>query len=338
MDVKAFVLNTPPLPGRKPLRMEVKRYTYAPQTKDGITLLVFHGLGQHKEQWEPVIERLYALQSPCDHSSRIREVWSLEWQNHGESAVLNEEALKDDPRSAPMDGWASGVAEFVKSDFVKGHRLVGVGYSSGAIALMVSTLHFEKCPYLGIILVEPTVTDKETWEANHEKIIKPAFELVNKAVTHRRNSWVSKEATHEYFIGRSPWKSWDPRVVELFTEHALRNSKDKDGNDCVVRKCPTIHEATALQLNDKAPWDAAEQVTKLSGIVPIHVIFAELVDSMPRVLRDSAVDRSQGRIVDSITTIPNVGHSIIQALPDVVGSTISGLLNDILSPNIRSNL
>ncbi|KAJ7075183.1 Alpha/beta hydrolase fold-1 [Mycena belliarum] len=341
MDIRSLILSPAPPPGRKALKMEVKRYTSGTSEsllKDGVTLLMLHGLGQHKEQWEPVVERLYAPQSHCAVSPPIREIWLLEWQSHGQSAVLNEEALKDDPLSALMDQWAHGIAEFIKSDFVKGHRLVGVGYSSGAIALMVSTMYFEKCPYLGCILVEPTIADKDTWQSNLETVIQPGFDLVNKAVTRRRNAWANRDEAHTFFAGRSPWKTWDPRVVELFVKYALKESKDKDGNDCVTRKCPTLHEATALQVNDKAPWAAADQIAKLCGVVPMHAILAELVDSMPRVLRDSAVDKSKGRVVDSITTIPNVGHSVIQALPDVIGSTILRLLHEITNPNAKSHL
>ncbi|KAJ7082887.1 hypothetical protein B0H15DRAFT_952271 [Mycena belliarum] len=270
MVIRSFILSPAPPPGRKALKMEVKRYTSGSSLPEGVTLLMLHGLGQHKEQWEPVVERLYAPQSHCTVSPPIREIWSLEWQSHGQSAVLNEEALKDDPLSALMDQWAHGIAEFIKSDFVKGHRLVGVGYSSGAIALMVSTMYFEKCPYLGCILVEPTIADKDTWQSNLETVIQPGFDLVNKAVTRRRNAWANRDEAQTFFAGRSPWKT-----IRGWWSY----SKDKDDNDCVTRKCPTIHEATAPQVNDKAPWAAADHITKLCGTVPIHAILAELVDS-----------------------------------------------------------
>lgn len=47
-----------------------------------------------KEQWEPVIEKLFTLQKKMDKTHRIREAWSFDWQNHGDAAVLNRELLK----------------------------------------------------------------------------------------------------------------------------------------------------------------------------------------------------------------------------------------------------
>jgi len=339
MNVETFLLETPPAVGGKPLIMAAKRYTYPhdehQESKDGVTLLMFHGLGQHKEQWEPIIEKMYALRSESSISPQIREVWSFDWQSHGESAVLNEEALKDGPESAPVDRWASAIAAFIKSNLVKGHRLVGIGYSSGTIAVMGSTRHFDECPYAGLILIEPSLMDEDTW--NTHKEIHSGFEMVTKAVTHRRNVWENKEAAHKYLIGRSPWKSWDPRVVELFAKYGLKDSKDNEGKECVVRACPTIHEASAFQVNLKATWHGAEQVTKLSGLVPIHVIFGERADLMPQAIQDCVVDESKGRKVSSITKIPG-GHTIVQELPDIVASTISYILDAISSPEIRGRL
>ncbi|KAJ6549469.1 Alpha/beta hydrolase fold-1 [Mycena sp. CBHHK59/15] len=338
MKIETFVLDTPPVIGGRSLRMAAKRYRRARQAplEDGVTLLMLHGLGQHKEQWEPVIEKLYALQSGGETLPRIREVWSFDWQSHGESAVLNEDALEGDPTSSPVDRWADAVAVFTKSNFVEGHLLVGIGYSSGTMALMVSTTHFapDQCPYIGIILVEPTIMDQETWDTKRNEI-QPAFAMVTNAVNHRRDLWSSKEAAHQFFLGRFPWNTWDPRVVALFVKHALRDVKDKDGNSCVSRSCPKIHEANAFQVNMKVTWDAAEQVAKLSGVVPIHVILGEEVDLMPGAIRDSAIDTTKGRRVDSITRIPNVGHAVVQQLPDVLSSTISDLLSVMILPDSR---
>ncbi|KAJ7453156.1 Alpha/beta hydrolase fold-1 [Mycena latifolia] len=318
MNIESFVLDSPPAANGKDMRMAAKRYTYAGQApRDGVTVLMFHAMGQHKEQWEPTIEKLFALQS---RSSRIREAWTFDWQSHGESAVLNEEALTGDEKAAPLDRWAAAIAGFIKSDFVKGHRLVGVGHSSGTVGLMVSTRHFDKCPYAGLILVEPSMMDQQIWEANHEEI-QPAFDMVTNAVMHRRDVWTSKEAAHKYFISRFPWNTWDPRVVTLFAEHGLRESTDKDGKPCVVRKCPAIHEASAFQVNLEITWVAAAQVAKLSGVVPIHVVYGENVDMInlfqplmiprrPQIIRDGVIDKAKGRIVDSVTTIPDVGHTV----------------------------
>ncbi|KAJ7798639.1 hypothetical protein B0H14DRAFT_3886403 [Mycena olivaceomarginata] len=208
---------------------------------------MLHGLGMHKEQWEPILEKLFTLQS--EKSTFYREAWSLDWQNHGESAVLNEEALKDDPKSAPLDLWGRAIAHFLTSGLVTGHRLVGIGYSFGAVGLLLSTRGFQKCPYEGIILVEPCMADEDTWAANHDEL-HAAFGM--------------------YFMGRFPWNAWDSRIVALFVEHALKDSTDKNGKACVVRTCPVIHEASAFQANLElgGPQEAAERISILADWVP----------------------------------------------------------------------
>ncbi|KAJ7881067.1 alpha/beta-hydrolase [Mycena olivaceomarginata] len=338
MDVETFLLETPSVVGSKSLTMAAKRYTYrdGDAARDGVTLLMFHGLGQHKEQWEPVIEKLYALRSDTASSSQIREAWSFDWQSHGESAVLNEKALEDGPDSAPVERWASAITGFIKSDVVKGHRLVGIGYSSGTIALMNSMRQFDKCPYIGLILVEPSLMDEDVW--NTHKEIRSGFEMVTKAVMHRRNTWESKEAARKYFLGRSPYKSWDPRIVELFVEYALKNSKDNEGKDCVVRACPTIHEASAFMSTSKLIGMVPSKYRGYRGSFP-SMSFLERNPTLcqPKVIHDCAVDEAKGRKVSSITRIPG-GHTILQVVPGLVASTISNLLDATLSPEIRGRL
>ncbi|KAJ7799995.1 alpha/beta-hydrolase [Mycena olivaceomarginata] len=333
MNIESFILPSPPSPSGQPLRVAAKRYRYTGRiTRDGITLVMLHGLGMHKEQWEPILEKLFTLQSEKSTFYRIREAWSLDWQNHGESAVLNEEALKDDPKSASLDLWGRAIAHFLTSGLVTGHRLVGIGYSFGAVGLLLSTRGFQKCPYEGIILVEPCMADEDTWAANHDEL-HAAFGMVNNAVKHRRNVWVSKREAHQYFMGRFPWNAWDSRIVALFVEHALKDSTDKNGKACVVRTCPVIHEASAFQANLElgGPQEAAERISILADRVPIHVIFGDTVDLLPEVCRDCVVDRTKRRNVASITMIPDVGHSIIPERPYVVATTISQILDRICS-------
>ncbi|KAJ7350779.1 Alpha/beta hydrolase fold-1 [Mycena albidolilacea] len=293
---------------------------------------MLHGSGMHKEQWEPILEKLFALQSEKSTFYRIREAWLFDWQNHGESAVLNEEALKDDPKSAPLDLWGRSIAQFLMSGLVSGHRFVGIGYSLGAVGILLSTRGFDKCPYEGIILVEPCMTDEDTWATNRDEL-HTAFTILHNAIKHRRNVWASKREAHQYFLSRSPWNAWDPRIVALYVEHALKDSTDKNGKACVGRKCPTIHEASAFQANLELGGlqEAAERTSILSDRVPIHVIFGESVDLVPEVCRDCVVDRTKRKNAASITMIPDVGHSIIPQQPHVVSTTISQILNRICS-------
>ena len=61
---------------------------------NGFTIILLHGTGFHKELWEPTIEDLFALLSQGGLESEIREVWTIDSPNHGDSAILNEQAMK----------------------------------------------------------------------------------------------------------------------------------------------------------------------------------------------------------------------------------------------------
>lgn len=85
-----------------PLLTTVKRY-WNPASPylsdpDAFTLILTHGTGFHKEQWEPTIEDLYRLveQTGPKHRTqpKIREIWSIDWPNHGDAAILNEKTLQ----------------------------------------------------------------------------------------------------------------------------------------------------------------------------------------------------------------------------------------------------
>lgn len=47
-----------------------------------------------KELWEPTLETLFSLRNGRDPPTNVREAWALDWQSHGDSAVLNASALK----------------------------------------------------------------------------------------------------------------------------------------------------------------------------------------------------------------------------------------------------
>ncbi|KAG1717808.1 hypothetical protein EDD22DRAFT_989837 [Suillus occidentalis] len=110
--------------GPIPASMTAKRYYTSSSDPQGLTLLFAHGIGAHKEHWEPMLR---TCSSKC-----IREAWCFDWLNHGDAAVINKTALKR--RSAgdvSIAEWAAAIASFVKSPFLRNHRLVGLGHSAG---------------------------------------------------------------------------------------------------------------------------------------------------------------------------------------------------------------
>lgn len=87
--------------GEEGLCMAVNRYTRKKGNEGsgegrGLTLVMIHPNGMHKETWEPTLEDLLR------HAERdtnggghlpIEEIWSIDLVNHGQSAILNEDVL-----------------------------------------------------------------------------------------------------------------------------------------------------------------------------------------------------------------------------------------------------
>lgn len=83
-----------------PLLVTVKRYWvpgFDDDSEGALTLILTHGVGFHKEIWEPTVEYLYDLFAKRPSLRRILDIWSIDAPNYGDAAVLNEEVL---PREA----------------------------------------------------------------------------------------------------------------------------------------------------------------------------------------------------------------------------------------------
>ncbi|KAG6835533.1 hypothetical protein H0H93_000463, partial [Arthromyces matolae] len=80
-----------------PFLITAKRYwkSGSPYLEDpsALTLVLTHGTGFHKEQWEPTIEELYLILDNSGGSVKICDIWAIDAPNHGDAAVLNENAL-----------------------------------------------------------------------------------------------------------------------------------------------------------------------------------------------------------------------------------------------------
>lgn len=84
-----------------PLVSTVKRYAVPAAVfstdPEALTLIVTHGTGFHKEQWEPTLQYLFDLlvhNAQAGDKLRVHEVWAIDCPNHGDAAVLNEDTLK----------------------------------------------------------------------------------------------------------------------------------------------------------------------------------------------------------------------------------------------------
>ncbi|PPQ74685.1 hypothetical protein CVT26_007668 [Gymnopilus dilepis] len=331
-----FVLECPPsleaeyeyMNTSTSLDMAAKRYTKNSSEKQtqGLTLLFAHCIGAHKEQWEPVIDRLFDLQEPKKAPYRIREAWSFDWQSHGDSATLNRERLqRSRPYATSGYEWAAAIAGFIESPRLKDHRVVVVGHSAGAGAMVHSTRYLHQpCNYNAIILVEPSFVPRELFHF-HQREQLASLQLVYSATAARRNSWNSRRDAFDYFRKRMPCSLWDERVLKLYVEHGLEDSVGQDG-PCVVLKCDKFHEATSY-CDAEPAFEAAVHVKGLSTSLPVHFIWGSKNDFVPEFVKRVISDPAEGRRFASITKIDGCGHMVVQENPDKLALTIAQLLD-----------
>ncbi|OSD07214.1 alpha/beta-hydrolase [Trametes coccinea BRFM310] len=323
-ETKTIIRKYPSQHVDEPLHFVAKRYIPTNPSPTGLTLLFFHCTGSHKEVWEPVIQRLFELarQGPSKGFA-IREAWTWDWQTHGEAGRLNAAVIACTKEHIVASELVYGVKRFAATEGVfEGHTLAGVGHSSGATSLMLTTVDDAQpgLKYKAIIIMEPsTLTRESATEGDiHEKM-----RALRGMIEKRRNTWKSREEARRYFQARLPWKKWDPRTFDLFLNNALMEQTVQkfDGTTAsqITLCCAPFQEGAAYYGHGEIHYAAAERLGTLNAEIPVHVVFVTPAETMPETQRNSVL---QLRKFASITLLPNVGHLLVQEKPDMVTSLI----------------
>ncbi|GAB1317463.1 hypothetical protein MFIFM68171_07673 [Madurella fahalii] len=190
-------------------RFAVKQYIPLdnpnPQPGD-ITIVAAHANGFPKELYEPLWDDLH--KQLARSSTRIRSIWIADMWNQGQSGVLNEKIIGNDP------SWFDHSRDLMhlinlKRDEMP-HPLVGVGHSMGGAQLTLLSLMHPRL-FHTLILLDPVI---QTANAG----IGPAV-----ASTNRRDMWDSRSAAATKFAQSKFYQAWDPRVLNLWIQHGLRN-------------------------------------------------------------------------------------------------------------------
>ncbi|KAL4740558.1 Alpha/beta hydrolase family-domain-containing protein [Aspergillus similis] len=190
------------------LRLAVKQYIPLdnPDPKDGdVTLIGAQANGFPKELYEPLWEDIYErLQS---HNRRIRSIWIADVVQQGQSGVLNEKILGDDP------DWHDHARDLFSliTQFRDEMRqpLVGIGHSMGGLQLAhLSLMH--PSLFSALVLVDPTIERSN------------AGLKFAQASTYRRDLWRSRAEAVRKFNSSPFYQAWDKRVLEKWTQYGLR--------------------------------------------------------------------------------------------------------------------
>ncbi|KAJ9127104.1 hypothetical protein QFC24_001339 [Naganishia onofrii] len=216
----------------------------------GITLVVCHANGFHKEMWEETIHAFLAYNNSRPGSSQIKvdEIWALDFANQGESFRLN------GGRIGPIASWADcardilslvqhclpdvgapipEALEYSTEITTKKRRFIGVGHSIGGNTI-TQAAHAVPGLFESLFLVDPMTR---------------AIDMVIDA---QYGPTLARISARQDLL-RSPYfQAWHPAIFDVFLSHGLVNvdpspSIDtEDLNVPVTLACPRWAEAAVF--------------------------------------------------------------------------------------------
>ncbi|KAL4910673.1 hypothetical protein BDW74DRAFT_1327 [Aspergillus multicolor] len=204
------------------LKLVVKQYTPLdnpnPQPGD-VTILAAHANGFPKELYEPLWEELYARSKA--NGFRIRSIWMADVAHQGESSVVNEDLLGNDP------SWFDHPRDLLHLVNVKRKEMprpiIGVGHSMGGAHLTQLAIMHPRLLH-SLILLDPVIqrqtTQLDPGDLGKQKLV---IAKTTQSSTYRRDRWPSRQAALDSYKKNPFYQSWDPRVLERWVKYGLRD-------------------------------------------------------------------------------------------------------------------
>lgn len=214
------------------LRLSVKQYT--PKVDPGyISLIVAHGIGSSKELYEPLLDDILSRGLP------IRSAWSVDVAHHGQSYLLNEAMIGDEPHWLDP---ARDMLHFVNHFQVQmPPPIYGIGQSWGCCnILMMSSFHSRL--FAGMIMMEPTFETGYQLKTYGQSTPKKNSESRPVLLARRRDVWPSRNEARARFLTSPYYASYNPRVFERFIKYSLRDRPTPKHPDTVTLTTPKAQD------------------------------------------------------------------------------------------------
>lgn len=243
-------------PFKSRLRLHVKQYRLQDVTDKKsnvdltpLTLILVHGIGSTKESYEPLLSYIVTDRS----TPPIRQIFSFDMVDHGQSYLLNCEDLGNEPHSLDAARDLLQLVNHFQLDI--GAPVVGISQSAGAYALLMASSWSPRL-FQAIVCIEPVV-ENGWWHLNEgvdgtlplssfPSI--PASKHVGRDFTGvlaflRRDVWPSRSAA-EWALGRSKYYSkFDKAVLEKVFQYDLRPLVNSNPEGPVTLTTPSFLEA-----------------------------------------------------------------------------------------------
>ncbi|SPO23475.1 uncharacterized protein UTRI_02154 [Ustilago trichophora] len=257
-------------------------------SREGITLILAHANGFHKEIFEPALEALIQKLQTQEFRGkyRIDEIWNFDCTHSGQAGNINRDLLGDKiswvdhPRDMlkflehylPETPSHPSAAPTWLPTFLPSHkasspnakrRLVGLGHSFGGASLTF-LLHARPRMIEGLMLVDPAIIHcDDEQEVQIDKLFNhiwpppSEFGLARGAIA-RKDTFNSLPDAKAYFESKSFFQVWHPRVLELHLRFGLRASHVPSSR---ALSADDLHETelkqTSLELNNTKWHEAA---------------------------------------------------------------------------------
>lgn len=165
-------------------------------------------------------------------------------------------------------------------------------------------------PYVAVVLIEPTmvtqVCGKPLFKCNTADYAKELFNstfderiatmeftveatracsflfrffLLTLTFQVRRDTWPSRQTAFQWMRNKFPWRNWDQRVLQLFTDYGLTPINSNRDNGPVKLKTSKDHEALGYSDVD-GHFQAPLELGRVCKVLPVHIIWGDMEDLM----------------------------------------------------------
>lgn len=192
------------------LHLAVKQYKPRYEPHDGdVTVLACHASAFPKELYEPIWSRMMERAEQNSPGRRIRSIFIADVSNQGQSGILNEQKLGNEPSYYDHARDYLSMVNHLRHEMTQ--PIVGFGHSMGGnVIVNLALLH----PRLltTVVAIEPVINTSPA-----EMNFIGTFPL-----TIKKDRWQSKDAAMASIVKSPFYAKWDPRVLDLYREHGLR--------------------------------------------------------------------------------------------------------------------
>ncbi|KAF1956206.1 hypothetical protein CC80DRAFT_525706 [Byssothecium circinans] len=193
------------------LHLAIKQYTPLSNTKPqpgDITIIAAHANAFPKELYEPLWDELLRVSKA--HNFNIRGIWIADTVHQGQSGILNEKKLGNDPAWLDHSRDLLHMVNTFRSQMPR--PIIGVGHSMGGAQLAYLALLHPRL-FETLILLDPVINKGISISGN----VTPAH-----ASSNRRDRWPSREEAAESMLRSKFYQAWDKRVFDRWIQYGLR--------------------------------------------------------------------------------------------------------------------